>query len=124
MEIDPTSDEAFQHFLLTKAAQTGEDDRALMVDFFTLPKLLGFRSNQEGRPIYEDQDYCRIRIKGQPHQVVVEEVTEQHKQRFPIAYHAFLQKRPQAIVGTPIEQLPGVGRSTCQRWPAAVSVGT
>lgn len=108
MQLDPTSDEAFRPFL---PGQQSEDDRMLIPEFFVGKKLMGFLSEKAGRPVYEDREFVRIMIKGQDKQIHVEEVKESHKQRFPIAYHAFLQKKPVPVVGTPIEMMPGVGPS-------------
>lgn len=107
-QLDPTTDTSFLAFL---PGQPQEDDRSLVVRFFVKPKLMGFKSTEAGREIYEDREYIEIRIKGQDKQVVIEEVTAKHKQKYPIAYTMFLHQKPQVVVGTPIEQLPGVGPS-------------
>jgi hypothetical protein len=108
MQLDPTSDESFRSFL--PGNQT-EDDKALIVKFYVGPKLMGAKSEKAGRPIYEDREYVQIMIKGQDKQVVVHEVSNEHKRRFPIAYHLFKQQKPAPVVGTPIEMMPGVGPS-------------
>jgi hypothetical protein len=81
------------------------------VEFYLGKKLLAAKSRDAGREIYEDREYVRIQIKGQDKQVVVHEVTEQYKRKFPIAYQLFQMGKPQPVVGTPIEQLPGMGPS-------------
>ena len=108
MQLDPTTDSAFSSFL---PGHRQEDDSALIPRFFIDKKLLGLKSHEAGRPIYEDREYIEIKIKGQPKQVVVEEVTARHRQQFPIAYAAFKQNKEMPVVGTPIEQLPGLGPS-------------
>ena len=106
MQLDPTTDESFRAFL---PGMPQEDDRALIVTFFTEKKLLGAKSIAAGREIYEDREYVKIQIKGQDKQVVVEEVKAYHKQKYPIAYQQFVLRKPAPVVGTPIEQLPGMG---------------
>ena len=106
MQLDPTVDESFLAFL---PGRPQEDDSSLVVEFFVDKKLLGKRSIEEGREIYEDREYVRVQIKGQSKQVVVQEVKEQHIKRFPIAYYHFKAKRAAPVVGTPIEQLPHTG---------------
>lgn len=106
--LDVGSDEAFAAFL---PGRDMEDDKSLVVNFFVGKKLLGKKSQDEGREIYEDREFIQIQIKGQDKQVVVEEVKPEHKRKFPIAYHLFQQGKPAPVVGTPIEQLPGVGPS-------------
>lgn len=108
MSLDVNTDEAFASFL---PGRPQEDDKSLIVTFFTDKKLLGEKSRAAGRPIYEDREYVRIQIKGQDKQVVVEEVKQSHKEKYPFAYHAFVSKKPAPVIGTPIEQLNGVGPS-------------
>lgn len=108
MQLDPTTDEGWRGFL---PGQHQEDDRSLIIRFFVDKKLLGLKSQEAGRPIYEDREYIEIKIKGQPKQVVVEEVNAKHRQKFTIAYAAFQANRELPLVGTPIEQLPGIGPS-------------
>lgn len=106
--LDVSTDSAFMQFL---PGQKLEDDSALIVRFFVGKKLLGKKSIEAGREIYEDREFVEILIKGQDKQAVVEEVKPHHKQKYPVAYMAFKQSRELPIVGTPIEQLPGVGPS-------------
>lgn len=108
MQLDPTTDESFMAFL---PGRQQEDDRALIVDFFVDKKLLGLKSKEAGRPVYEDREYVRIRIKGQDKQEVVREVDAKIKARFPIAYQLFQQQKPAPMIGTPIDMLPGLGPS-------------
>lgn len=105
--LDATTDEAFRPFLPGQK----EDDSSLIVEFFVGKKLLGLKSKAEGREIYEDREFVRIQIKGQDKQVVVEEVKPHHKQKYPVAYQLFQMGKPLPVIGTPIEQLPGVGPS-------------
>lgn len=102
------TDDAFKAYL---PGGQQEDDRNLIVEFFVDKKLMGAKSETAGRPIYEDREYVRIKIKGQDKQIVVEEVKPLHKQKYPIAYHLFQQSKPLPMVGTPVDLLPGVGPS-------------
>lgn len=106
MSHEPT-DTDFMPFLNGKT----EDDSSLIVRFFVSPKLMGAKSEAAGRPIYEDREFVEIKIKGQDKQVVVHEVNEHYRNRFPIAYALFQRQKPAPVVGTPIEQLPGIGPS-------------
>ncbi len=108
MQLDVTTDESFRSFL---PGHNQEDDRALIIRFFVDKALLGLKSKEAGRPIYEDREYVEIRIKGQPKQVVVKEVDAKIAQKYPHAYAAFKAGREAPVVGMPIEQLPGVGPS-------------
>jgi hypothetical protein len=109
MDIDQTSDAPFIGFI---PGQKQEDDHNLLVEFFVDKKLMGKKTEENGgRPVYEDREYVRIYVKGQKHQIVVDEVRESHKMRFPIAYQRFLMKKPAPVIGTPIELMPNVGPS-------------
>lgn len=111
MQLDQTTDAAFVNNFLTQ----GEDDKALIVRFFVKPKLLGLKSKQQGRPVYEDREYVEIKVKGQDKQVAVHEVKAEHKQKFPIAYHQFTSQKPAPVIGTPVEMLPNLGPSLAER---------
>lgn len=108
MQLDVNTDESFRSFL---PGQKQEDDSALIIEFFLGKKLMGAKSVAAGREIYEDREFVRIHVKGQDKQVVVREVTPQDRDRFPIAYRYFQAAMPAPVVGTPIEQLPGIGPS-------------
>lgn len=105
---DALSDESFRSFL---PGQQQEDDRSLIIEFFLDKKLMGAKSEAAKRQIYEDREYVRIMIKGQDKQIAVHEVTNEHRNRFPIAYQRFVQQKPAPMVGTPVEMMPGVGPS-------------
>lgn len=102
------TDEAWRSFL---PGAKQEDDSALIPTFFVDKKLMGLKSKEAGKPVYEDREYCKIMIKGQDKQIVVHEVDNKIKERFPIAYLAFQRSKPLPVIGTPIELLPGVGPS-------------
>lgn len=108
MQLDVNTDESFRSFL---PGQGQPDDAALIPRFYVEKKLMGAKSTEKGRPVYEDREYIEIKIRGQDKQIVVEEVKETHKQRFPRAYAAFAAGKPMPVIGTPIEMLPGMGPS-------------
>lgn len=105
--LDVSTDESFMGFLPGRR----EDDAGLIVRFYLDKLLMGKQSRDAGREIYVDREFCEIRIKGQPKQVVNELVTPEHIQKYPVAYAHFRAKKEIPVVGTPIEQLPGVGPS-------------
>lgn len=107
MQLDPTSEEAFRVFL----NGLPEDDKDLIPRFFIDKKLMGAKSEAAGRPVYEDREYIEVKIKGQDKQIVVSEVTQKDKERFPRAYAAFQHSKPLPVIGTPVEMMPGVGPS-------------
>lgn len=67
-----------------------------------------FRSEQEGRPIFEDREFVRIIIAGDRNSEVYREATPYDKERFHEVYDRFkrgMEGRDQ-ITGTPLKQWP------------------
>jgi hypothetical protein len=74
---------------------------------FTLePVHMPFKSEEAGRPIYEDREFVRIVIAGDKNSEVYREVTEGDRDRFHEVYDRFkrgLRDRDQ-IIGTPLKE--------------------
>jgi hypothetical protein len=109
MQLDIETDQSFQSFM--PGAQ--QDDRACYATFKIEKKLMGLKSHEAGRPIYEDREYVTIMVKGQDKQVFVREVTLEDRQRFPNAYAAFKKGIEAPVIGTPVEML-GLGPSSVE----------
>lgn len=107
-DLDPTSDAAFMSFL---PGVNVRDDDSVVPRFYLGKRLMGFKSKQAGREIYEDVEMIEMRIKGQSKGIPHEMVGPEHIKRWPNAYAAFKVGRELPVVGTPIEQLPGIGPS-------------
>ncbi len=103
--LDPTTDDAYRSFLPGQR----EDESGVIPRFFMKEVLLGAKSEEAGRAIYEDREHIEIKIKGQDKGIFCDLVREEHRRRFPIAYAAFKAGREAPVVGTPIEQMAGVG---------------
>lgn len=71
--------------------------------FYIDKKLMGKASEDAKRPVYEDRTYLELRIVGHRGDVVVHEVRDEHKQRFPEAWKAFESGHEQPHQGTPLE---------------------
>lgn len=80
--------------------------------FETQAVELTYRSEQEGRKIFEDRAFVKIISPGMPHSIPCEEVTEEHKQRWPREWEAFKTGMELAAIGTPLEQWPQVTPAT------------
>jgi hypothetical protein len=74
--------------------------------FFTEAVKMEFKSKQEGRPIFEEQERVRIVVPGNRGSVVVEPVNDEHKKRWPEQYGAFKAGREQPLEGTPLREWP------------------
>ena len=87
-----------------------QEDR-VFVEFYTDAVELKYRSEEEGRPIYEDKPHLRITIPGDANNQIERLATEQDKQKYPKAWMRFIQNEKESQVGTPLEQWPQISRS-------------
>lgn len=95
--------------------QPGDRD-VCIPEFYIKPVRQAFRSEQEGREVYEDREYVRIIVPGPPSgsvspTVVDRAVEDEHKTRWPRQYAAFKAGAAQLLEGTPIEEWAAIGRS-------------
>lgn len=67
-----------------------------------------FKTEQEGRPIFDDVDMVKIYISGDSHNVIDTLVREDHKQRFPREWMNYMNKNGNDphLSGTPLSQWP------------------
>lgn len=78
------------------------------VKFHKHPVLQGKASQDAGRPIYKDEDYIEIQIPGQKNQIVNRKVKEKDKVDYPQEWANYEKGNDAALVGTPIDHLPGI----------------
>lgn len=76
-------------------------DARLWVKFERKAVRNAFKSELEGRPIYEEVDYVRIQQPGE-RDVYNQVATEDHKRRFPQQWAQFLAGAEQLPEGTPV----------------------
>lgn len=74
--------------------------------FFPKAKKLNFRSEQEGKPVFETRDYVEITTPGDTRSIMCREVTDADKARWPREWAAYKENRELSPVGTPLEQWP------------------
>jgi hypothetical protein len=87
-------------------------DENLFVQFFKAPVKMEYKSEQEGRPIYEERLMVRIQSPGNNNNIVEREAWDGDKLRFPKQWLQFQVKGEQAgVEGTPIEQWPALNRA-------------
>jgi hypothetical protein len=94
-----------------------KDDGKLVVAFYKQAVKNNFKSNQEGRPIFEDKDYIKIIIPGS-RDVTEAPVNEQYKERFPRQWAAYQNKQQIKVEGTPLSELTWMGRSVVAEFNA------
>lgn len=78
------------------------DDSNLLVMFYTKDVENAAKSQQAGRPIFENQVYVKIQHPGEPYNVIDRPATDHDKQRFAGTWNKFLMNRSQIPEGTPI----------------------
>ena len=81
--------------------------------FFLEPVHMAFKSNEAGRPIYEDVEFVQIITPGIAKSQPIEQVNEEHKKRWPREYAVFKDGLTEPLDGTPIEQWAGMTPSMC-----------
>lgn len=81
-------------------------DSKLYVVFYTKAVQNGFRTEQEGRPIFDDVAHIRIHVPGDKTTVIDVPVEESHKARFPVQWGKYQKGLKQAPEGTPVEEWP------------------
>ncbi len=88
----------------------------LRVEFYMHPALDEKKSNEEGRPIYEELPYVMIMVPGDKSTVVRRPVRKgmhpkSDNNRFRNEYQAFLEKKEQPIQGTLLSEWPQITRA-------------
>lgn len=68
-------------------------------------------SEQQGRPIFREEERVEIIMAGNPYSKPVHRVTQEHKDRWPKEYDAFRKGEEIAVHGTPLEQWSILKRS-------------
>ncbi len=88
-------------------------DHKLYVQFYIRPVMNNFRSSEEGRPIYEEQEYIRIIVPGDSKTTVDCPVDDIFRMRFEKQYSKFKKGLEQAVDGTPLEMWPQMTVGLC-----------
>lgn len=73
-----------------------------------------FKSEKEGRPIFEDKEWVEIFIPGDKNTTVSREVRDDDRKRWPEQYRAFKEGKEIPLEGTPLEQWPVISASTAK----------
>lgn len=83
-------------------------DAQLHKRFFTKAKLNSAKSEEAGRPIYDDVCYVEIMSPGNKENIIQRPATEMDKARFAEQYKRYLASEEELIEGTPLTMWPGV----------------
>ena len=96
------------------------DEKNVYATFSIEPVHMEFKSNEAGRPIYEDREFVRIFVAGDSKSEVYRQVEASDKERFAEQYRRFKENAGDdaQLVGTPLEQWPAVSRSLVAEFAA------
>ena len=85
----------------------------LIAQFYTGVVFMSFKSEEAGRPIYEDVDFIKIFIPGDKNNIIDRPCHEGDKQRFPQQWAHYKNQKDgdQKEIGTPITEWPKLSLS-------------
>ena len=83
-----------------------QQDKSLVARFYWKADYQSFKSEKEGRPIFEDKEYIEIFIPGDKTTEIRRPATQEDRVRFEKQYQDFQNNQKQGMVGTPLEQWP------------------
>lgn len=96
-------------------------DSALHVTFYQGSNQNNFKSEAEGRPIFEPVDMVRIMTPGNALNIVETFARDDHKRRFPHHWKAYkerISENDQTTIGTPIEEWPLLSKAQADEFKA------
>lgn len=82
--------------------------------FYVDAQRNNFRSEQEGRPCFDDVEKVEILIPGDRKSTWDGLVREEHRRRWAREYAAFKASQEAPVEGMPIAELPGITRSQAE----------
>lgn len=83
----------------------------LFVEFYEDALEIPFKSEKEGRPVYEQRIFVRIMVPGDATSIIETPATEQHKQEHRREFERFEKGMKDVIDGTPLNMWPVVNKS-------------
>lgn len=92
------------------AVEHGNDSN-LFVEFEKQPVKNNFKSEAEGRPVFDEVEFITIHFAGDKTKKVHRKVTEEDKKRFKPQYQSFVENGKVSQVGFPIEEWAAITRS-------------
>lgn len=83
----------------------------LFVEFYEDAMEIPFKSEQEGRPVYEQREFVRILVPGDATSIIETPATPEHRQQYPRQYERFKKGLKDVVDGTPLAMWPPVNKS-------------
>jgi hypothetical protein len=96
------------------------NEKNVYATFSVEPVHMEFKSNEAGRPIYEDREFVRIFVAGDSKSEVFRQVEAGDKDRFREEYRRFKDNASEdaQTVGTPLSAWPAMTRSLVAEFSA------
>jgi hypothetical protein len=106
----PVSDFAFEEDRLRDMVRgdTNKLDAQLHVQFYKRAELNCFRTEKEGRKIFDEFVYIRILMPANRLNEIDRRATDEDKLRFKRQFKAFVEKGEVLQIGTPLDQMPNI----------------
>ena len=94
------------------------EGHGLHVEFYIDSKHMGFKSEEAGRPVYEDTEFVKIMIPGDKNTIHEREATAHDRERFTLEYARFKNglKEEEQAVGTPLKHWAAISRSMAKEF--------
>lgn len=83
----------------------------LFVEFYEDAHEDAYRSEQEGRPVYEQREFVRIIVPGDMNNIVERVASDEDKRRFPNEYARFKQGATKQLEGTLLTMWPPINKA-------------
>jgi len=124
-DLISSTDFDFEAGRLTELAsqQAWKLDAGLNVQFYKHAELNTWRSQQEGRKVFDEHVYIRILTPANRLNVIERRATDEDRQRFNRQFRAFVERGEQLLSGTPLSEMPGMSQGRVLEF-AALKVTT
>lgn len=83
----------------------------LFVEFYDDAVEVTFKSEQEGRPVYENRTFVRIIVPGDATNIVETIATQEHIKEYPRQYERYKQGASKVTEGTPLDMWPPITKA-------------
>lgn len=83
----------------------------VFVEFYEDALEIPFKSEQEGRPVYEQREFVRIMVPGDSMNIIETPATNEHRAAYQRQYERFKKGQMDVIDGTPLVQWPVINKA-------------
>jgi hypothetical protein len=91
-------------------------DASLHIEFTRKPTMNVTLSKEQGRAVFEEEDFIRIHVPGDKLTVIERPVDEIDARRFADRYAKWKAGQGEAVTGTPINALPGMTQAKVEEY--------